>query len=129
MVKTKWCNAALPSANQIEMVLSNWFLRVSFIAENLVIRSEPFPEGSTSSPSLPTSEENANESNQPLSGNTAELKTVPAKDSTNNANSSAKKASLEKKTSDDGDDPFGALDWKDGIATLPGNCLISNGNP
>ncbi|KAM7433461.1 lethal(3)malignant brain tumor-like protein [Porites harrisoni] len=91
--------------------------------ENLVIRSEPFPEGSTSSPSLATSEENANESNQPLSGNTAELKPVPAKDSTNNANSSAKKASLEKKTSDDGDDPFGALDWKDGIATLPGSNL------
>ena len=110
------------------MVLSNWFLCVSLIAENLVIRSEPFPEGSTSSPSLATSEENANESNQPLSGNTAELKTVPAKDTTNNANSSAKKTSLEKKTSDDGDDPFGALDWKDGIATLPGNCL-SNGNP
>lgn len=110
------------------MVLSNWFLRVSFIAENLVIRSEPFPEGSSSSPSLATSEENANESNQPLSGNTAELKTVPAKDTANNGNSSAKKASLEKKTSDDGDDPFGALDWKDGIATLPGNCF-SNGNP
>ena len=112
------------------MVLSNWFLRVSFIVENLVIRSEPFPEGSTSSPSLATSEENANESNQPLSGNTAELKTVPAKDkdTANNANSSAKKASLEKKTSDDGDDPFGALDWKDGIATLPGNCF-SNDNP
>jgi len=109
------------------MVLSNWFLPVSFIAENLVIRSEPFPEGSASSPSLATSEENANESNQPLSGNTAELKTVPAKDATNNPNS-AKKASVEKKTADDGDDPFGALDWKDGIATLPGNCF-SNGNP
>lgn len=111
-----------------EIILSNWFDRVSFIAENLVIRSEPFPEGSASSPSLATSEENVNESNQPLSENTAELKTVPAKDTANNVNSSAKKASLEKKTTDDGDDPFGALDRKDGIATLPGNCF-SNGNP
>ena len=42
----------------------------------------------------------------------------------NNASSAGKKVSAEKKTADDNnDDPFGALDWKDGIATLPGNVI------
>lgn len=42
----------------------------------------------------------------------------------NNASSVGKKISAEKKTADDNnDDPFGALDWKDGIATLPGNVI------
>ena len=36
------------------------------------------------------------------------------------------KSSDNKKVSDDGDDPFAALDWTNGIATLPGD-LLRNG--
>ena len=95
-----------------------------FYIENLVIRSEPFPDvGTTSSPNIATSEENVSEANKTLSGDTAELSTAVAKESVNS--NEGKKSSPEKKTSDDSDDPFGALDWKDGIATLPGNAPIN----
>ena len=44
---------------------------------------------------------------------------------TSDVSNDVKKTTTEKKTVDDVDDPFGALDWKDGIATLPGNTFIS----
>ena len=44
---------------------------------------------------------------------------------TSEGSNDVKKATTEKKTADDGEDPFGALDWKDGIATLPGNAFVS----
>ena len=48
---------------------------------------------------------------------------------TSDSGNDVKKTTTEKKTADDGDDPFGALDWKDGIATLPGNtffrCIVT----
>ena len=44
---------------------------------------------------------------------------------TTDSSNDVKKTTTEKKTADDGDDPFGALDWKDGIATLPGNAPVS----
>lgn len=103
-------------ANQKEFSLQ------SIANENLVIRSEPFPDvGTTSSPNIATSEENVSEANKTLSGDTAELSTAVTKESVNS--NEGKKSSPEKKTSDDSDDPFGALDWKDGIATLPGSNL------
>ena len=43
---------------------------------------------------------------------------------TSDSGNDLKKTTTEKKTADDGDDPFGALDWKDGIATLPGNSFF-----
>ena len=43
---------------------------------------------------------------------------------TSDSGNDVKKTATEKKTADDGDDPFGALDWKDGIATLPGNTFF-----
>lgn len=41
----------------------------------------------------------------------------------NNESAGVKK---EKRTTDNNDDPFGELDWKDGIATLPGNVTLKN---
>lgn len=59
------------------------------------------------------------------STNAAELSSAVARQPvTNDSSNDVKKTSVEKKTADDGDDPFGALDWKDGIATLPGNALL-----
>ena len=50
--------------------------------------------------------------------------TAGAKESVaNKASPGVKKSSAEKKANQDGDDPFGALDWKDGIASLPGNVI------
>lgn len=95
--------------------------------ENLVIKSEPFPEGSFSStPIIPTAEEKISEAKNTLPTDTSAISQTPVTKETvkNNASSVGKKISSEKKTADDNnDDPFGALDWKDGIATLPGSNL------
>lgn len=102
----------------------NIFLGSFFYTENLVIRSEPFPEGiATSSPSITSSEEKVSEAKTTLFTDTADS-TAGAKESvTNKASPGVKKSSAEKKANQDGDDPFGALDWKDGIASLPGNVI------
>ena len=64
----------------------------------------------------------ASEEKMASSTNPVELGSAVIKQSvTSDSSNEVKKTSTEKKTSDDGDDPFGALDWKDGIATLPGN--------
>ncbi|KAL9953264.1 hypothetical protein ACROYT_G040653 [Oculina patagonica] len=90
--------------------------------ENLVIRSEPFPEVSTSSPLVTTS--GVSEKNKTSPTNATELSSAVARQPvTSDSSNDLKKTSVEKKTADDGDDPFGALDWKDGIATLPGSNL------
>ena len=88
----------------------------------MVIRSEPFPEVTTSSPLVTPS--GVSEEKKTLSTNAEELDSDVARQPlTSDSSSGVKKTSVEKKTKDDGDDPFGALDWKDGIATLPGNAL------
>ena len=114
-------------APDLKLHLKNCLLAVLFCLENLVIRSEPFPEVSTSSasPNKATSEENVSgEVNKTSSRDTAELSTAVAEESVNsNAGNGVKKSSPEKKTAEDNDDPFGALDWKDGIATLPGKVI------
>lgn len=67
----------------------------------------------------------ATEERTASSTNTVELSsTVTDQPVTSDSNNDVKKTTTEKKTADDGDDPFGALDWKDGIATLPGNTLL-----
>ncbi|XP_068682638.1 lethal(3)malignant brain tumor-like protein 4 isoform X1 [Montipora foliosa] len=86
--------------------------------ENMVIRSMPFPEADASLPGVKLG----------AVKNTATSSTEVGVDSssesvTNNVCSAAKKPYAEKKSSDDSEDPFGALDWKDGIATLPGSNL------
>lgn len=91
--------------------------------ENLVIRSEPFPAVSSSSPppmiTSCAAEERTASSTNPVELSNAVMKQPVTIDSSNDV----KKITTEKKTTDDGDDPFGALDWKDGIATLPGSNL------
>ena len=42
------------------------------------------------------------------------------------ANKESAGVKKEKRTTDNNDDPFGELDWKDGIATLPGNVTLKN---
>lgn len=67
----------------------------------------------------------ATEERTASSTNTVELSsTVTDQPVTSDSSNDVKKTTTEKKTVDDGDDPFGALDWKDGIATLPGNTLL-----
>jgi len=67
----------------------------------------------------------ATEERTASSTNTVELSsTVTDQPVTSDSSNDVKKTTTEKKTADDGDDPFGALDWKDGIATLPGNTLL-----
>lgn len=64
------------------------------------------------------------EKNKTSPTNATELSSAVARQPvTSDSSNDVKKTSVEKKTADDGDDPFGALDWKDGIATLPGNTL------
>lgn len=108
--------------NPVNIFLGSFFF--FFYAENLVIRSEPFPEGiATSSPSITSSEEKVSEAKTTLFTDTADS-TAGAKESVaNKASPGVKKSSAEKKATQDGDDPFGALDWKDGIASLPGNVI------
>lgn len=95
--------------------------------ENLVIRSKPFPD--TSSPSLPVikTEDNFSEFKNTSSVDSAEICTPVIKEpeikNLSNLRTGGIKSPLAKKTGDDGEDPFGALDWKDGIATLPGSNL------
>ena len=95
-----------------------------FPIENLVIRSEPFPAVSSSSPppmiTSCAAEERTASSTNPVELSNAVMKQPVTIDSSNDV----KKITTEKKTTDDGDDPFGALDWKDGIATLPGNTFF-----
>ena len=70
-------------------------------------------------------EERTASSTNPVALSNAVMKQPVTSDSGNDV----KKTATEKKTADDGDDPFGALDWKDGIATLPGNtffrCIVT----
>lgn len=65
-------------------------------------------------------EEKTTSSTNPVELGSTAIKQPMTSDSSNDV----KKTTTEKKTADDGDDPFGALDWKDGIATLPGNTLL-----
>ena len=67
----------------------------------------------------------ATEERTALSTNPVELSNgVMKQPVTSDSGNDVKKTATEKKTADDGDDPFGALDWKDGIATLPGNTFF-----
>ncbi|KAJ7354960.1 lethal(3)malignant brain tumor-like protein [Desmophyllum pertusum] len=93
--------------------------------ENLVIRSEPFPEENKSSPPLVTTSD-VSEDKKTSPTDATELSSAVAKQPviTDSSKDAEKKTTVEKKTTEDGgDDPFGALDWKDGIATLPGSNL------
>ena len=95
-----------------------------FRIENLVIRSEPFPEENKSSPPLVTTSD-VSEDKKTSPTDATELSSAVAKQPviTDSSKDAEKKTTVEKKTTEDGgDDPFGALDWKDGIATLPGKC-------
>ena len=65
-------------------------------------------------------EERTASSTNPVELSNAVMKQPVTIDSSNDV----KKITTENKTTDDGDDPFGALDWKDGIATLPGNTFF-----
>ena len=80
--------------------------------------SEPFPTATPSPLFMPSPDVSGDR--KTLVTDTGDLGSVVTKQQvTNENNNDAKKT--EKKTEEDGDDPFGALDWKDGIATLPGN--------
>ncbi|CAH3044292.1 unnamed protein product [Pocillopora meandrina] len=88
--------------------------------ENLVIRSEPFPQRSTPPPLFLPSD--VTEDKKPSVNDSSDLNDAVTKQSVDNDNNNDTKKT-EVKTEDVVDDPFGALDWKDGIATLPGSNL------
>lgn len=89
----------------------------------MVIRSKPLPEAETSVASVIPLEGNLGEAKSTLTASTGADLSSPTVSVEEKSSSDVKQpATAEKKAStDDSDDPFGALDWKDGIATLPGN--------
>ncbi|XP_029187358.2 lethal(3)malignant brain tumor-like protein 3 isoform X1 [Acropora millepora] len=92
---------------------------------NMVIRSKPLPEAETSVASVIPLEGNLGEAKSTLTASTGADLSSPTVSVEEKSSSDVKQpATAEKKAStDDSDDPFGALDWKDGIATLPGSNL------
>lgn len=88
----------------------------------MVIRSKPLPEAETSVPSVIPLEGNFGEATSTLTASTGVDLRSPTVSVEEKSSSEVKQPpTAEKKAStDDSDDPFGALDWKDGIATLPG---------
>lgn len=89
----------------------------------MVIRSKPLPEAETSVPSVIPLEGNLGEVKNALTASTGADLSSPTESVEEKSSSDVKQPpTAEKKAStDESDDPFGALDWKDGIATLPGN--------
>lgn len=85
-----------------------------------MIRSEPFPQRSTPPPLFLPSD--VTEDKRPSVNDSSDLNDAVTKQSVDNDNNNDTKKT-EVKTEDVVDDPFGALDWKDGIATLPGTVM------
>ena len=85
-----------------------------------MIRSEPFPQRSTPPPLfLPA---DVNEDKKPSVDGSGDLNdSVTEQPVANDNNNGTKKTEV--KAEDGVNDPFGALDWKDGIATLPGRVM------